>query len=154
MGRKSPKPTKFILRHPEKYVGNANTITMRSSWERKFALWCDNNENVLKWNSEGLPIAYYSSVDGKQRRYFIDFFVEVKKKDGSIENLAIEVKPYYETQPPQPAKRKTTKSEARFIEECVTYQRNQDKWNSAREWCKRNGFKFLILTEHELGIKT
>lgn len=153
MNRKRPKPTKFTPKNPQKYVGDVNNIVMRSKWERKFALWCDNNVNVLKWNSEGFAIPYHSHVDGKTRRYFIDFFCEVRKVDGSIENLAIEVKPYKETQPPELPKVKTDKTEARYIDELTTYQRNQDKWNSARAWCAKNNFRFVILTEHELGIK-
>ena len=146
------KPTRYILKNPSKYVGNPNNITMRSTWERRFAIWCDTNPNVLQWNSEGMAIPYYSQIDGKERRYFIDFFVKVKKVDGSVVHLAVEVKPYKETQPPALPKRKTNKTEARYLEEMATYQRNSDKWSYAREWCKRNGFTFIIMTEHELGI--
>jgi hypothetical protein len=34
----------------------------------------------------------------------------------------------------------------------LTYQVNQDKWKAAREWAKKNGFEFIILTEYELGL--
>lgn len=151
--KRFPKPFKFKPKNPSKYVGDIDNIVMRSSWEKKFALWCDLNPSVIKWNSEGTPIPYWHSVDQKTRRYFIDFFIQMRAKDGTIKNLAIEVKPYKETQPPETPKRKTQKTKDRYINECLTYQRNQDKWNAAQAWCKENGFEFVILTENELGIK-
>lgn len=152
--KRFPKPFRFTPKHPEKYVGDVNNIVMRSSWEKKFAIWCDNNPSVIQWNSEGIPIKYWHSVDQKIRRYYIDFFVKLKTKDGSIAKLAIEVKPACQKNPPVKPKRRTAKSEQRYINECITYQQNQDKWRAAEEWCKQNGFKFLVMTEHELGIKT
>lgn len=151
--RRFPKPFKFKPKNPKKYVGDVNNITMRSSWEKKFALWCDNNPSVLQWNSEGIPIQYWHSVDNKIRRYYIDFFVKLKTKDGSIAKLAIEVKPASQKNAPIPPKRKTAKSQQRYIDECLTYQQNQDKWKAAEQWCKQNGFRFLVMTEYELGIK-
>lgn len=147
------KPFKYKPKNPEKYVGDVNNIVMRSLWERKFAIWCDLNESVLNWNSEGLPIQYWHTVDKRFRNYYVDFFVKIKKKDGSTQNLMIEVKPYCETQPPVIPKRKTDKTNQRYINECLTYQRNIDKWNAASAWAKQNGFVFKIMTEYELGIK-
>lgn len=151
--RKHRKPFRYTPRHPEKYVGDASNIVMRSTWEKKFALWCDMNPAVISWNSEGLPIPYFSTADNRVRRYYIDFFVKLRKNDGSIAKLAIEVKPKSQTVEPRPPKRKTAKSESRYIAECVTYQTNMDKWDAAREWCRENGFHFLVMTEDELGIK-
>lgn len=151
--KRFPKPFRFVPKHPEKYVGDVNNIVMRSSWEKKFAIWCDSNPSVIQWNSEGMPIKYWHTVDQKVRRYYIDFFVKLRLKDGSISKLAIEVKPVAEKNPPVKPKRRTAKSEQRYINECLTYQQNQDKWRAAEEWCSQNGFKFIVMTEHELGIK-
>lgn len=151
--KRFPKPFRFVPKHPGKYVGDVNNIVMRSSWEKKFAIWCDSNPSVIQWNSEGLPIKYWHTVDQKVRRYYIDFFVKLRLKDGSISKLAIEVKPAAEKNPPVKPKRRTAKSEQRYINECLTYQQNQDKWRAAEEWCRQNGFKFIVMTEHELGIK-
>lgn len=153
MNKRYPKPFKFVPKNKEKYVGDVSNIVMRSSWEKRFALWCDNNPSVIKWNSEGTPIQYWHSVDQKHRRYYIDFFIQIKVKDGSIKNMAIEIKPYGETIPPKVPKRKTPKTEQRYINECITYQRNQDKWKAAKEWCSNNGFEFIVMTENELGLK-
>lgn len=152
--RTHSKPILFTPRNPEKYIGDVNNIVMRSSWEKRFALWCDNNPSVIKWNSEGHPIEYFSKADGRKRRYYIDFFLLVRKRDGTEQKIAIEIKPYSQTQPPNPPKRKTHKSEQRFLAECREYQVNQDKWEAARAWCKKNGFEFVIMTEYELGLAT
>lgn len=151
--KRFPKPFRFVPKNPQKYVGDVNNIVMRSSWEKKFAIWCDSNPSVIQWNSEGMPIQYWHSVDQKVRRYYIDFFVKLKTRDGTITKIAIEVKPASQKNPPVKPKRRTAKSEQRYINECITYQQNQDKWKAAEEWCSKNGFRFLVMTEHELGIK-
>ena len=107
-------------------------------------LYCDLNPTVEVWTSE-YPIKYYSKVDQRVRRYFIDFIV--KLKDGRT--LAIEIKPYSQTIPPVINKRKKKET---LQEELLTFQVNQDKWSAASEWCERRGFQFLILTERDLGI--
>lgn len=151
--KRFPKPFRFVPKNPQKYVGDVNNIVMRSSWEKKFAIWCDSNPSVIQWNSEGMPIQYWHSVDQKVRRYYIDFFVKLKTRGGTITKLAIEVKPASQKTPPVKPKRRTAKSEQRYINECITYQQNQDKWKAAEEWCSKNDFRFLVMTEHELGIK-
>lgn len=111
-------------------------------------LWCDNNRSVLKWGSEIHPIEYYSKAHGKVKRYFIDFFIQILSKDGSTQNLAIEIKPHYQTIPP-----KKSRNERTYLNECMTWQVNNDKWEAAKEWASKNNFQFVILTEYELGIR-
>ena len=139
--------------NPEKYVGDASQIVFRSSWERKLMVRCDTDPSILKWGSEIHPIPYYSTVDKKMRRYFVDFFMKVRKKDGTIETLMIEVKPNKERFPPKQPKRMTGKAKARFITETLTYQRNQDKWEAAREFAKKHNMRFAVMDEYDLGIK-
>jgi len=152
MGRKSYKG-KYTPINPHKYVGDASNIVFRSLWERKLMKHLDNNPSVLRWNSEEVVIPYWSSVDNKQRRYFTDFMVKLRKRDGSIGNVLIEVKPYKETIPPVTPKRMTHKTKMRHLEEQMTFQRNQDKWEAARQWCGERGVEFKVMTEYELGIK-
>lgn len=139
---------RYRVINPQKYVGDVKDVVFRSLWERKFMVWCDTNPSVLKWGSEIYPIQYYSKVDQKVRRYFIDFFVQIRRADDSIHNLAIEIKPYSQTQPPVRGK----KREKTYMQECLAYQINQDKWTAAREWAVKNGFEFIIMTEYELGL--
>ena len=145
---KYPKPSLYLLKNPEKYIGDINNVVFRSSWEKKFMLWCEHNPSVIKWGSESFPIDYFCKVDNKVHRYFIDFFVQVKTNTG-VKNLAIEIKPLVQTKPPVKGK----KRRETYLNEVMTYQKNQDKWNAATEWAKKNDFEFMVLTEKELGIR-
>ncbi len=149
MNKKFPTPYKYKLKNVDKYVGNANDIWIRSSYERKFMNWCDMNPSVLKWGSEIYPIQYYCQIDKKVHRYFIDFFVQLKTADNTINNLAIEIKPYAQTQKPI----RGNKRDKTYLTECLTYQKNMDKWTAAKLWAEQNNFTFQLMTEYELGIK-
>lgn len=143
---------KYKLINPTKYVGDKANIIFRSSWELKFMNWADKNKSVLKWGSELYPIPYFSEVDAKVRRYFADFWVLFRNQNGQEEKLIIEVKPYKETVPPVQPKRKTKKSQGRFISETIIYQRNQDKWKAARIHAKKHGMEFITMDEYQLGV--
>lgn len=138
----------FKPKNPQKYRGNANNIVYRSSWELRCMKWFDTNENIVWWSSEELVIPYFSPVDNRMHRYFPDFVIRVKKKDGSQMTYVIEVKPESQTKVPT-QKRRTKK----YIQEAATYVINQSKWRAADKFCQDNGWQFQILTEKELGIK-
>lgn len=145
---KFPVPYKYKLKNEEKYVGNVHDIWIRSSYERKFMMWCDLNPSVLKWGSEIYPIQYYCQIDKRVHRYFIDFFIQLKTANDEIKNIAIEIKPFAQTQMPVRGK----KRERTFLNECLTYQKNSDKWQAAKKWAEQNDFEFQIMTEYELGL--
>lgn len=109
--------------------------------------WCDHNNNVIEWGSEELVIPYRSPVDGKIHRYFVDFYIKVKTPTG-IQKYLIEIKPAKFTREPQVPQRKTKK----FLQEVMTWGVNQAKWKAANEFCLDHNWKFMILTEKELGI--
>ena len=141
--------SKYKPSHPEKYQGNPNNIICRSSWERKFCVWCDTNPNILKWASEEFSIPYVCPTDGRVHRYYPDYLVEFRDSSGKIKKQVIEVKPKKQTKPPAVPKR-ITKS---FLYEATMYEKNQAKWRAATEFCLDNGVEFRIITEDELGIK-
>ena len=134
--------------NPQKYLGDHTNIIMRSSWETKFALWCDNNPSVLKWSSEETIVPYVSPVDNRAHRYFIDFKIKIKQRDGSIKVYLIEIKPLKQTQPPEFPGRKTQK----FITESFAFVKNQAKWKAANDYARDRGWVFKIITENELGL--
>ena len=138
---------RFLPKNPQKYAGDANNIIWRSTWEKRVMEWLDRSDNVVYWASEELVIKYYSPIDNKIHRYFPDFTVKIKKKDGTVMTHVLEVKPEYQTK--QPVMKRKTK---RFLEEQVTYIVNQSKWKAATEFCKDRGWVFQILTEKDLGI--
>ena len=137
----------FKPKNPKKYKGDPSNIIYRSSWERKVMGWLDDNQNVIWWASEELPIPYVSPVDRKVHRYFPDFIVRIKRKAGLEKTLVIEIKPHKQTQ--KPVQKRKTK---RFISEAATYAVNQEKWRAADLFCQEQGWEFLVLTEKDLGI--
>ena len=137
------KPT-----NSKKYRGDIDKIYYRSSWERRFMVYCDRNDKIIEWGSEEVIIPYRSPIDGKIHRYFPDFYIKVKQQNGSVKKMLIEIKPYNQCQPPQIPKRKTPK----FINEVRTWGINKAKWKAANEFCLDRQMEFKILTEHELGV--
>jgi len=135
-------------KNPQKYKGDPTNIIYRSSWEKRCMIYFDQNSNVIQWHSEELFVPYRSPIDGRLHRYFPDFWIKVKERDGDIKIRLIEVKPYYQTQEPKVQKRKTKK----YINEVKTYGINMYKWKAAREYCNDRGWTFQILTEKELGL--
>lgn len=112
-------------------------------------VYFDLNPNVLMWESEELIIPYKSPKDGRMHRYFPDFRIRVRTKAGLTQTILIEVKPFYQTQPPKIQSRRTKK----YINEVMTYGVNTSKWHAAEEYCKDRQWKFQIITENELNIK-
>lgn len=140
---------KFKPTNPEKYSGNAENIIYRSSWELKVMKYLDINPNVIYWASEELFIPYISPVDEKEHRYFPDFIVRTKKRDGNLETYMIEIKPEIQTKAPEKRSKRTRK----FLNEIATYSVNQAKWRAADIYCQKKGWKFMVLTERDIGIK-
>ena len=139
---------KYRPSHPEKYKGNPMNIVYRSLWERKFMVYCDKNDSILEWASEEISIPYRSPVDNRVHRYFPDFYMKVKERNGRIKRYVIEVKPAKQTKPPVKPKRQTKG----YIREAYEYAKNQAKWKMAREFCADRQWEFKVVTEKELGI--
>jgi CRISPR/Cas system CMR-associated protein Cmr5 small subunit len=139
---------KYTPIYPEKYAGDHTNIIMRSSWETRFASWCDRNPSIIKWNSEETVIPYRCPTDNNIHRYFVDFKIQVKSKEGLLRTYLVEVKPAKQTIPPVFPGKKTQ----RYLVESLTFMKNQAKWKAANEYCKDRGWEFKIITEHELGI--
>ena len=139
---------RFHPQNPEKYKGNPENIIYRSSWELKFMKWCDRNSQIIEWGSEEFFIPYYDPTTKKVRKYYPDAYLKIKDNDGAIKKYIIEIKPYRQTQPPEPGKKKRKT----LITEAVTYEKNRAKWRAAEEWCKDRMLEFMLLTERELGL--
>jgi hypothetical protein len=138
----------FKPSNPQKYIGDHNNIVYRSSWECKVMRWLDQNNDILSWASEELIIPYISPVDNRYHRYFPDFLVKLKTRDGKVKTMLLEVKPKKQTEPPQQRKRVTKQ----YISEVTTWGVNQSKWKAAREYCLDRGWEFKIITEDHLGL--
>jgi hypothetical protein len=139
---------KFRVDNPGKYRGDISNIVYRSLWELRFMKWCDKNHSVEEWGSETVIVPYISPIDRKAHRYFVDFYVKVRNKNGTLQKYLIEIKPERFTKPPAIPKKKTK----RFIDEVFQYSVNDAKWKAAFEFCKDRNMTFMILTEKDLGI--
>ena len=140
-----PTPRKWFPTKPEKYAGDHTKIICRSSWEIRFANWCDLNSSVFEWSSEETIIPYRSPIDNKPHRYFVDFKIKVKSNQG-IKTYLIEIKPSNQRLPPKVKERKSK----RYLVECSTFLVNQAKWEAADRWAKDRGWEFIVLTEKHL----
>jgi hypothetical protein len=137
---------KFKPQNPDKYIGDHTKIIYRSSWECKVMSWLDKNPDIVSWASEELIIQYISPVDGKWHRYFPDFLVKSKTKDGSFKTILIEVKPKKQTKEPEKKKRITKQ----YITEVTTWGVNQAKWKAAEVYCRERNWEFRLMTEDDI----
>jgi hypothetical protein len=139
---------RFTPSNPQKYIGDYNNIIYRSSWEAKVMNWLDKNPSIISWASEELTVPYKSPVDGQWHRYFPDFVVKMRTRDGLLKTMVLEVKPKKQSVPPEPRKRITKQ----YIKEVTTWGVNQAKWKAATEFCLDRGWEFQVLTEDHLGL--
>jgi len=141
----------YQVKNKEKYCGN-NKPFYRSSWELRVMNFLDLNTNVVKWSSERhiIPYKLPPTVDGsgKIRRYFVDFYCEIKDKNGNIRKYLVEVKPKSQSEPPKPPKNK--RYNKTYKRKALTFMINHFKWKSAEQYCEKKGYKFIVLTEQEI----
>lgn len=146
---------RFKPKNPNKYKGDPTKVIYRSMWEFKFFRYLDVHPDVVWWQSEEVIVPYLSPIDGKRHRYFPDVIVHSKMPDGSFKTLMIEIKPKYQTRPPDISKSRTEKGRAsrKYINEVKTWGINDAKWKAAKSYCAAKGWEFQIYTEDQLGIK-
>ena len=154
----SPSKGNYLVQNPEKYIGSY-PIIYRSSWEFAFCKFCDINQNVIKWSTEGIEIPYQIMNNKTQmletHRYYPDFYVEtVNNNDKETYNrLVIEIKPKSETEMPVQPKKQTLKMLENFEYAQMTYKKNLHKWAFTKEWCEKRNLHFKIITEEWLRSK-
>jgi len=131
----------YKVKNKEKYIGNPENVTYRSQWEKYAFKWCDDSPKVKRWGSEEIVIPYLYEVDKKYHRYFMDLVIQYT--DGKT--VLVEIKPAKETSPPTGPRRTR-----RYITEGLTYVKNMNKWEAAKEYAKDRGWHFEVWTEREL----
>ena len=140
---------RFTPKSPNKYKGDPTNIIWRSTWELRFLKYLDTNPAILEYGSEEIVVPYISPLDGKAHRYYVDFHFIVRTKEGINKKYLVEVKPYAQTIEPKRPK-KITES---YVSSVHTYLVNQAKWKYAKEFAKKVGMEFIVLTEKELFNK-
>jgi len=111
--------------------------------------YLDAHKDIVTWSSEEFSIPYRSPFDNKLHRYFPDFFIKKRNIDGTTESLVVEIKPLKETRPPDVPLKKSRQ----YLREVYTWGINSAKWKAAEDYCKDRRWKFIVMTEKELGIK-
>ena len=139
----------FKPKNPQKYRGNPTNIIYRSLWELKYMRHLDSDPNIIEWGSEEVVINYKSPIDNAWHRYFPDFYVKKKTKNGHVVAI-IEIKPKAQTIEPKAATKKPSK---KYIREVMTYVVNEAKWTAAKKFCEERDWAFGVLTEYDIGIK-
>lgn len=139
----------FPLNECKKYQGKG-PIIYRSSWEKKFCLYCERNPEIISWSSESFSIRYFSPIDQKYHSYFPDFLVTLR----SGKTFVVEVKPKSHLIKPEAPKRKTPKSINSYKWIYETWVTNMCKKASAEEFAKSKGWEYLLVTEDFFKIKT
>lgn len=129
----------YTVKNRAKYVGKSEP-KYRSGWELTFMNFCDNNKNVIYWASEAIAIPYKHPLTGKMTNYIPDFFVLYENKFGQRIAEIVEIKP---------KKQSLIESKA-SAKDRVVVAINHAKWHAASQYCKRNGYKFRVVTEDDL----
>jgi len=157
---KNVKPTRNVfvsgrykLKNATKYIGEPDKIIYRSSWERKFCVFCDTSQKIMRWSSEPFAIKYISPIDKKIHEYFVDFYIKIEQRNGLIEEYLVEVKPKAQLQKPVPPKKNTLKMVKVYNEQVKTYLVNVAKFAAAKSMAAKRGYKFLVVTEDFLFNK-
>jgi hypothetical protein len=77
----------------------------------------------------------------------VDAYVKIQEGD-IVKKYLVEVKPWKQTQEPKAGK---GKKKANLLYEQVAFQNLQDKIKFAKEFAKKHGMEFIIITEKELN---
>lgn len=152
MGRKTYSG-RYNPKNVQKYRGDPTQIAWRSLWELKCMKVLDMTDAVIEWSSEEIIIPYVLEIDGKVHRYFPDFWAKVKTKNGTVQEYLLELKPHHETiEPIMEMTQKRKKPSKSYLNKIETYVKNRNKWDAAKKFCQKRNWKFLILTEKNVGF--
>lgn len=143
LNERSFKQGVYYPKNPSKYIGEHPPV-YRSSWELDVHKFLDMNPNILAWASESIVIPYIKPTDKRVHRYFPDYFIKYKHRDGSIKKMILEVKPSRQT------KSSVNNNRRRRLIENIEVAINQAKWRYAIEWCTKRGLEFKVATEREI----
>lgn len=135
-----------------KYIGGG-PIIFRSSWERKFAIYCDNHPSIVEWSSEPFYIKYHNIYDNKLHKYYPDFYFKIINETNNTEKYIVEVKPSSHLVKPEIPLKKTQKAIKNYNYLLKQYLTNYSKIKALNEFAQQKGYKVLLLTEKNWIIK-
>lgn len=133
----------FTPKNPHKYIGDVTKIRYMSSYEYEMHQFLDNNPNVLRWGSEIICIPYVKPTDQRVHKYYPDYYVEYRDRQGHVHKEVLEVKPHAQTKRPRA-------NSKHALYENLTLAVNVAKWQAAQTWCAERGIAFRIITERNI----
>lgn len=155
----------FLPKNRDKVIkfNKDNGVYYRSSWEKVFMHWLDNNDSITKWGAECMSIPYQlthfdnGDVRLKSHTYYPDFYYEMRDEQGVLKQVVVEVKPAKEYQDVIDLNEGNMVVPTSGIKKLRNFeyalkqaQRNKGKWETMIKWCNKKGYKFIIITEHHL----
>jgi len=114
--------------------------------------YMDSNRNVIAWASENFAVEYISPWDNQKHRYFPDIYCKVVTRENKIVEYVIEIKPSNQAEKPKEPKKKTAKAMENYKAAMRLYAKNCAKWDACKEFCRKRGYIFKIITERELNL--
>jgi hypothetical protein len=94
---------------------------------------------------------YWNPIDKKEHKYFIDYYIQVKKPDDVLENWLIEIKPEDQyalhKRPKEPVGNLTEKKIRSYNEKLKTWITNRAKFEAATRFAESRGYKFGAINE-------
>ena len=143
------KGGKYTPINENKYVGQG-PIICRSSWEKKYCIYCDTNDDIIAWSSEPFSIQYFNKLTGKIHSYYPDFWIKVRTSADVYKEFLVEIKPKSQVKVPKEPKRKTAQAIKNYKYAVETYVKNLSKARAAKVFAESRGMKYIILTEDSI----
>jgi len=143
----------FRPKFPAKYVGDPAKIVFRSLLELKYFTKIDLNPSIIRWGSEEFFIPYWDPVNKRERRYFVDLFIEYIDSSKKVQKAIVEIKPHGQCSEPKKINESTAtqKQLYSYQMQCFTWLTNDAKWKAAKDFADKHGWKFFKFTEKMLG---
>jgi len=92
-----------------------------------------------------MSIPYMDPIDKRVHQYYIDFWVEMKEKDGHVGRWLIEIKPERNIIIPPEPKNQTASALSNHISQVKRVMKNIAKFQAARNFAKIQNMKFAVL---------
>lgn len=138
----------YELKNPKKYMGQERSVIYRSGLELKLHRKFDLDDSILAWESEpDLDIKYMNPITGKPSKYFVDYRTIISV-GGKRMCCLVEAKASIMMKPPKPIKSNATLQQRKnYLMIKRNYVLNTLKKKAAESFCKRMGWRYMIVDE-------
>lgn len=137
-------------------INKTSMVEYKSMLELVFLKKVEKKKIFKRWGIETFIIPY--KLMGKTRRYFMDFYLEIENKDGSLRRILVETKDdrniesyqLYKTKGISP--KQGRKSASNYKYEIEQFMMNVAKWEATERFVQNHpGFEFYIWGKSDIG---